>query len=163
MVRKTLLIFILVALAVFITKSVFAAGTIALQEKRIGPNTVYVRLLITNDASGNPPAATSLDTIYTAGVGSLYGLTTYLRDNNFFWYLAVTNPGSTAPAALWDITMVDARGVDVANSLLLNRSATLDETVKITPTRFVTGAQYLTVANTTNANATAVLELYYVN
>ncbi len=36
----------------------------------------------------------------------------------------VTNPGSAAPDDNYDITLLDVDGVDVANSLLLNRHTT---------------------------------------
>jgi hypothetical protein len=47
------------------------------------------------------------------------------------WYLyqAQTKPGTTAPTALYDITLIDANGYDIMGGLLNNRSATLAETV----------------------------------
>ena len=49
------------------------------------------------------------------------------------WYLysALTNPGDTAPTDGYDITLVDADGVDIAGGMLMNRDQTNTELVNI--------------------------------
>ncbi len=64
---------------------------------------------------------------------------------------AVTNPDATAPTANYDITLVDADGIDVAEGLLANRHTANSESVYFLATGapvpvFVQGSYTFTVA-----------------
>ena len=59
----------------------------------------------------------------------------------------VTNPGSTAPTAAYDITLLDADGVDVAGGTLADRSATLSESVVPAQPIYVDSELTLTITN----------------
>jgi len=49
----------------------------------------------------------------------------------YYLYSAETNPGATAPTDLYDITLIDGDGVDIAGSTLLNRATATSQLVNI--------------------------------
>lgn len=55
----------------------------------------------------------------------LYGI------RNHYLYSVETVPGTTNPTASYDLTVVDEDALDIANSQLLNRSASLPELINI--------------------------------
>lgn len=71
----------------------------------------------------------------------------------------ITNPGSTAPTASYDITLTDEDGIDVAGGLLANRSATLSEHVR--DTCLVRGILTFTLTNNSVASATGTVRLMF--
>lgn len=82
-------------------------------------------------------------------------------------FLAVTNPGATAPTASYDIEILDADGIDIFGAALNNRSATLSEQARPDMTtlageRLVDGG-LLTFALTNNSvnSATGVCKVYF--
>lgn len=83
----------------------------------------------------------------------------------------ITNPGSTAPTANYDITIADADDatLDAANSLLLNRHTTNTEVVfpvgatGATALWFQPGNYTLSIANNSVNSATGVIWLYFVD
>lgn len=84
------------------------------------------------------------------------------------WYLytAETNPGGTAPTALYDITLVDADGADIAGGVLLNRSATVTELVNVGTSAagypVMRGSVTFTLSGNDVNNATGTLILTFV-
>ncbi len=93
--------------------------------------------------------------------------TTNYRLNGFYLYTAETDPGSgTAPTALYDITIEDARGADIAGTLLTNRSQTATEIVNFGTAAsgfpVVTGNLTVKWANNEVNSATGVLVLNFV-
>jgi hypothetical protein len=63
-------------------------------------------------------------------------------------YLIRTDPGTVAPTTLYDITLPDATGFDLAGGMLANRSATLVEQVvpKVDTVNYVYGAATIKTA-----------------
>ena len=75
------------------------------------------------------------------------------------WIIRVeTNPGSTAPTALYDITLTDQDGLDVMNDALANRSATATEHV-LAPQPYVRGGVTITPTNNSVNSAVVVLRI----
>ena len=87
-----------------------------------------------------------------------------------FLLKVVTNPGSTAPTANYDITLLDPDGADLdaAESKLLNRHTSNTEAVyplvtgSTTPV-FLLGTYTLTIANTSVNNATGRIIFYLID
>ena len=80
----------------------------------------------------------------------------------------VTNPGSPAPSANYDITLVDQHGLDRIQGVGANRHTTTTEFANIVisggidhPVVAQSDTLTLTIANSTNASAVTVVELYY--
>ena len=75
-----------------------------------------------------------------------------------------TNPGSTAPTDNYDITLVDADGVDRLDSVGLDRDTSSSERVAITGAPWVAPGETLTLTIANNAvnSATIVIKLWYV-
>ena len=81
----------------------------------------------------------------------------------------VTNPGSPAPDANWDITLLNQHSVDMLLSCGLNRHTSTSEVANIvydvdgSAHPYVTKDDTLTLAisGTTNNSAKTVIELYY--
>jgi len=69
----------------------------------------------TGDASNGTVPATATSTENTGFIKGMY------------LYLVETDPGSTAPTTLYDITLVDLNSLDVMGGTLANRSATVTE------------------------------------
>jgi len=84
------------------------------------------------------------------------------------WYLynVTTDPGSSAPTAAYDITLVIA-GEDIAGGLLADRSATATQTVLMAPTtlgyHMTDTAFAITFANQTANPSTIVMKLRFTN
>ena len=72
-----------------------------------------------------------------------------------------TDPGGTAPQALYDITLTDSRSEDIAAGQLANRSATATETVEIGG-RPVYGPLTLNISGNNVNGATGQVIIYYV-
>lgn len=80
-------------------------------------------------------------------------------------FMAVTDPGSTAPTALYDITLTDSDGCDVFGGELSDRSATAIEqaTPKVGNSyqeRYVKGAMTLNITNNSVNSATGTVKVY---
>lgn len=80
--------------------------------------------------------------------------------------LGVTNPGATAPTANYDITLVDADGVDVFGGSLTNRSDTASEQAKPDMTtlggsRMVNGTLTFKLANNSVNSALGTCAIYF--
>jgi hypothetical protein len=84
----------------------------------------------------------------------------------WFLYSVTTDPGTSAPTAAYDITLV-VNGEDVAGGLLADRSATATETVVICPTtkswHIAGDAMAVTFADETANPSTVVVRLRYIN
>lgn len=77
----------------------------------------------------------------------------------------VTDPGTTAPTTLYDITLTDVNGLDVLNGNGADRSATVTEqcfpTVATVPVECpVVGALTLTITNNIVVSATGSVIVY---
>lgn len=87
-------------------------------------------------------------------------------DPQGYVFMVVTNPGATAPTALYDITLTDADGVDIMGGTLADRSATASEqAVPAVSTglyggRYVIGGLTLNISNNSVNSATGTLVLY---
>jgi hypothetical protein len=85
----------------------------------------------------------------------------------YYIYIIRTNPGATAPTTLYDITLPDTSGVDLAGGMLANRSATATERVipKIDTVNDIYGgstiwtAPVLTITNNAVNSATGEVTL----
>lgn len=125
------------------------AGTITLSHQEIG----HIRK-ITATCTGDAADGSYPDTALPSFEGRLLQLK--------------TNPGATAPTANYDITLVDANGIDVLQSAGLNRHTTNSEVAAIifassSVHPYVDATDVLTLnidANIVNS-AGIVIELYY--
>ena len=116
---------ILIALTVFSmilmpVLFVFGAGTVTQQlDKYPNANLRILTLSFTGDASnGTVPTSTTSAADTTDMLG-------------WFIYTIQTIPGTTGPTSLYDCTISDTAGLDVAGGMLANRSSTVAE--KIVP------------------------------
>jgi len=84
------------------------------------------------------------------------------------WYafMAITNPGGTAPLDNYDIVINDADGVDIFGGKLMNRDTTASE--QAVPLvgfaymgRTVTGVITMVMTNQTNVSATGTVQLFF--
>jgi len=115
--KKLLLALFLVLILV---ESVLAAtpGTCVITSSTIYVLTQPTRKVITLSWVASVDAATVPSTTITAAT---YGI------GGWYFLSAETNPGATQPTTLYDITILDADGADLAGGLLMNRSATVTE------------------------------------
>ena len=96
----------------------YGAGSVSIASSTITVQAQPTRKIITLSWACEAGAATIPNTTIGA---ETYGI------KGWYFYSAETNPGATAPTTLYDITILDADGADLAGSLLMNRSATLTE------------------------------------
>jgi len=127
------------------------AGSSVAETTRLGTGPFHcINLTATgDDADGTMPA--------TAVVHNFSGRLLSLK----------TNPGSTAPTANYDITLVDQDGHDVLEGVGLNRHTSSTEKVPVVfsgtaihPTVDITDTLTLTIANTSVNDATIEIYLY---
>lgn len=126
------------------------AGTVTPVLTRLGTNLNSAMLLTiswTADAADGSVPATALSTNIKAQIAG------------WFIYKIITNPGTTAPTALYDITLVDVDGIDLAKGALANRSATLSETVFETNQIDADGFTFTLTNNSVNS-ATGVCKIF---
>lgn len=85
---------------------------------------------------------------------------------NGYVFMAVTNPGSTAPTDNYDITLTDADGVDIFGAELSNRDTTNSEQAvpKIGSatygSRYVNSVLTLNITGNSVVSATGVVRIY---
>jgi hypothetical protein len=144
-------IFLVLIAVLFMAATSYAAGS-CVQTNWSGPG-IKDRKIIELTCTGDGSIAAYSFNPWTFGVVGWY------------LYSVTTDPGSPAPTADYDITLL-VNGEDIAGSLLLDRSATLTQTVVIAPT---TLGYYLakdtiaiTFANNTANPSTIVLTLRFV-
>ena len=136
--KKTVLALLLALLAPVLAH---AAGTVVLTstDSVIGQSVKIYTYTLTADAADGTFPATASDPI----------------DG---WIIRVeTNPGATAPTALWDLTLV-SDGLDVMNGVLANRSASATEHV-LAPQPYVRGPVTITATNNAVNSAVIVLKI----
>jgi hypothetical protein len=77
------------------------------------------------------------------------------------WWITkvVTNPGTTAPTTLYDITFVDVDGFDIMEGALADRSATATETETMATQIGVDGFT-VTIANQSAASAIGTIRIF---
>lgn len=84
----------------------------------------------------------------------------------WYWYEAVTNPGTTAPTNLYDITVSDADGVDISGALLNNLSSTSSERInlgrQVNSYPAIKGSWTWSLANNSQTSATGTCALLFV-
>lgn len=78
-------------------------------------------------------------------------------------YMVETDPGSTAPSASYDLTLLNDNGIDIMGGNLADRSATL--TQRASPLNYqaqpVKGPLTLTMANNSEINATFKVRIWF--
>lgn len=124
-----------------------------------GTITISKPIVLSRDASGRAISQeVVISWVADAADGSIPTLTT--TDFSGWWLTkAVTNPGATAPTALYDITLVDADGLDLADGSLENRSATASE-VETMAAQIGGGGFVVTLANNLVHSAVGILRLF---
>jgi hypothetical protein len=151
--KHLLAILLLVTLTVGLSLPVFAAGSCT----RTGKELVQIdqrtqRIYITLTCTGDGSIAAYTLTPSSEGV------------KGWYLYNVSTNPGSSAPTAAYDITLL-VDGEDIAGTLLADRSATATETVVIAPTtkgyHMSDQAMVITFANETANPSTIVMKLRF--
>lgn len=86
----------------------------------------------------------------------------YSVNNGWVLYYCVSNPGSTAPTDLYDITLTDSDGVDVMGAALTNLSSSTAE--QIVPTYIfpmIAGSWTWTLSGNAEANATGSVKCFF--
>jgi hypothetical protein len=138
---RLFLLAIVIALVVPVLSQ--AAGTVVLTKVDAVPGqtvTVYTYTLTGDAANGSFLPATA----------------TYDLNG---WIISVkTMPGTPAPTALWDLTLVDADGIDVMAGALADRSATVPQKV-VSPQQYVRGPVTITGTNNSVNSAVIVLKI----
>ncbi len=85
-----------------------------------------------------------------------------LTGQGYYLYAVRTIPGTTAPAANYDITIIDTESVDIMGGKLANRSATAAEYVTAPGSpQPIYDDLTITWANVTNANCTGTVYLLF--
>ena len=130
-------------------------------------NNVETGRMIICTFTADAAAATVPDLVIAEATGSYTEHFKWVKG----WYLRAieTDPGTTNPTALYDITITNSRGWDIAGAAVTNRSASLTQT--ITP-RDSDGVAYspcwddasgytIAVANNAVNSATAAIRLFF--
>jgi hypothetical protein len=150
---RKLLLALLIVLA--LVSNVFAVGTATVTGfdtmRVVGqPTRVILTITWTDDTAGTTLAVNP----------ATYGIT------GWYLYSAETDPGATAPTALYDITLVDANAVDIAGGTLMNRSATVTELVNVGSASHgfpvIRGNFTFTLSGNAVNNATGIVILTFV-
>lgn len=81
-------------------------------------------------------------------------------------FLVITNPGGTAPTALYDIVLNDTSGFDIMGGELANRSDTVTEQAvpkisSVYGSRFVSGKLTFVLTGNSVSAGTGTVEIYY--
>lgn len=101
-----------------------------------------------------------------AADGSLTSVTTEESIDGYV-YMVVTDPGTTAPQALYDLTLTDSYGLDIMGGALLDRSATVTEQAfpvlltGVYGSRRVNGRLTLNLTNNNVNAATGIVYIYF--
>ena len=126
------------------------AGTIVETYSRCGGNYQAIKFACTADAADGSFPAQALTTKFS---GKLLALK--------------TNPGATAPTTLYDITLVDADGLDLLQTLGMNRHTTNSEIANLVfsgtslnPVADVSDTLTLTIINNDVNSALISITLY---
>lgn len=123
-----------------------------------GTITISKPIVLSRDASGRAVAQeVSISWVADAANGSI---PTLAVTDFFGWWITrvVTNPGGTAPTALYDITLVDVDGLDLADGALTNRSASASEVETMTAQIGMDGFT-VTLANNLVNSAVGVIRI----
>ena len=148
---KRLFFIVLVLLVLIITCPAFAADTVTPSYFKQPNGTGFVITLIWQAAASGTKANYVIPTDI---IKTLY--------ERYYLYSIITKPGGTAPADLYDLTILDTISRDILGGGGTNRSSTLiQEAFPSTVPQMITGALTVTWANVTNANATGTLILKF--
>jgi len=145
---KRIFLFIVILIFLFIPISGMTAGTVTQTYTKVTDDVRCLTYSWTGDAAdGSVPA--------TASTISVDG----------YIILVITNPGSTAPTALYDITLTDGDSVDVMGGQLANRSATATEQAvpkigTVYGGRWVSGILTLNITNQSVHSATGTVKIF---
>lgn len=155
---RKLFAIIIAAVILSITSLASAAGTVTITGQWVAMDQSMYEVTITwtGDASdGSVP-----DTAFGSGV---------MRDiRGLYAGCAETDPGSTSPTALYDITIVDEYALDIYGGALGNRSATATEQTYpkivssgIYGTRPISSVLTFKLAGNSVASATGVVKIIF--
>jgi hypothetical protein len=160
--KKLFTIALVTAFLLGMAATVMAAGTVTVTVDRYTQDVDVLTFTWTADAAdGSVPA--------TASNVNVTGPNNYPNKNRNYAigcaYMVVTNPGTTAPTADYDITLTDADGVDIMGDTLADRSATLSEQVApkvgaVYACRVMAGAITLNITNNSVNSATGTVKVY---
>lgn len=79
-----------------------------------------------------------------------------------FLMLVRTVPGIPAPANLYDLSLLDDKGIDILSGYGADRSSTLGERISFSEATLTVGALTPVIANGTTSGAIVTLELFIV-
>ena len=139
-----------IGLVIAMSSVVLAAGTVTQALTVHGYQTMYQKLVFTwtADSSNGSLPATPVDGSYMA------------RLQGWYLFLAVTDPGATAPTDNYDITVTDSYGVDLVAGMLADRDTATSEQIFPVP-RLVDTTLVMTITNNAVNSAVGTLVLYF--
>ncbi len=145
---KKLIVLLAVVMLLLTAGLANAAGTVTQTLTKVGSHTLLLTFSWTADASAATVPVTASST----------GLEGYV-------YLVVTNPGTTAPTDLYDITLTDTESVDVMGGELSDRSTSATQQVvpkidTVFGARWVDGVLTMTLTNNSVNSATGTVKVY---
>jgi hypothetical protein len=154
---KKIMAAIILTLMLILPGSLFAAGSVT-QGITENQNTNIKTLTFSwtgDSADGTVPSTASSTTNTSAIEGMCI-------------YHVITNPGGTAPTALYDIVLNDEDGMDMMGGTLANRSATLtelavpllDSTNVVAGCRMVNGTITMVITNQSVNSAVGVIKVF---
>lgn len=125
------------------------AGTVVLTSQRSEGVVRWAKFTCTADAADGSFPATTLKALGVFMDGTILAFQ--------------SNPGSPAPTDNYDVTLVDADGVDRLNAVGMNRDFSVSERVAVSGAPVVAGDEVLTLTITGNAvnSAVTVLTIYW--
>ena len=149
-------LFLTLVISLFLAAQALAAGssnTITLGSYPEQNLKVVTFTWVGDDGNGSVPNATTS----TAQTNEIQG---------WYCFMAITNPGATAPLDNYDIVINDADSVDIFGGKLMNRDTTNSE--QAVPLvggaymgRTITGAITMVMTNQTNVDAVGTLQLFF--
>ncbi len=129
-----------------------AVGTVTQTMARLGESNFYVLTVSwTADAAAATVPATALITTGVGGRGT----------SGFIITQVITNPGAVAPTDNYDITLVDADGLDIMGGALVDRdTANTERAVPAVTNAIIPGTVTFTLANNAVNSATGTVMIY---
>lgn len=120
---QILMAFCLISIFIFVPfHFCYGAGTVTITKSDLFVQNVVARKVLTISWVADSADATVPNTTITS---ITYGI------GGWYIYSAETNPGAVAPTDNYDITILDADGVDLAGGMLMNRDTANTEMVGI--------------------------------
>jgi hypothetical protein len=137
---------------------VFAADTVTVTTHKKQDGAFVVTIAWQAAAAG-----TKADYVFrTSNSGAEAPIMDALINNGYYLYAVRTIPGTTAPAANYDIDIDDSNSVDIMFSALDDRSATAAEEINAPNVpKIIDDDLTIQWANVTNANCTGTIKLFF--